>query len=117
MEMRKVVKATSDSLLADKGDEKEALKNERPALEHETSRLIRTLTGRVKQVVTLIIIVVMLVACVAGLVTSLFKHSQTGTTLEESLKLLSAINNLHHFPGVLGAITSNNNATWNATSC
>ena len=112
-EMKKVDKAASVSMLAVNGDEMEA--NRPPALEHETSRLIRTLASRVKQFVTLIILVVMLVACVAGLVSSLFKHSQSGGSMEDSLKLLSAISNLQHL-GVLGAITSYNNTTWNETS-
>ena len=77
IEMKKVDKAASVSMLALNGDEP-------PVLEHETSRLIRTLTSRVKQFVTLIILVVMLVACVAGLVTSIFKHSQSGGTMEDS---------------------------------
>ena len=109
IEMKKVDKATSVSLIALNGDEP-------PALEHETSRLIRTLTSRVWQIVTVVILIIMLVACVAGLVASLFKQSQSGGTMEDSLKLLSALNNLQHFPGVLGAITSNNSTTWNATS-
>ena len=115
-ELKKVNKAASVSMLAVNEDEMEANRIEPPVLEHETSRLIRTLASRVKQFTTLIILVVMLVACVAGLVSSLFKHSQSGGTMEDSLKLLSSINNLQHFPGVLGAITSNNNVTWNETS-
>ena len=115
-ELKKVNKAASVSMLAVNEDEMEANRIEPPVLEHETSRLIRTLASRVKQFTTLIILVVMLVACVAGLVSSLFKHSQSGGTMEDSLKLLSAINNLQHFPVVLGDITNNNCATWNATS-
>ncbi len=81
-EMKKEDKVASVSMIALNGDEAEA--NIPPTLEHETSRLIRTLASRVKQFVTLIILVVMLVACVAGLVTSLFKHSQSGGTMEDS---------------------------------
>ena len=115
-EIKKVNKAASVSMLAVNGDEMAEDRLEPPVLEHETSRLIRTLASRVKQFVTLIILVVMLVACVAGLVSSLFKNSQSGVSMEDSLKLLSAINNLQNFPGVLGAITSNNNTTWNETN-
>ena len=115
-EMKKLDKVASISMLAINEDEMEANRIEPPVLEHETSRLIRTLIGRVKQFMTLIILVIMLVACVAGVVTSLFKHSQSGVTMDDSLKLLTALNNLQHFPGVLGAITNVNNTAWNETT-
>ena len=50
----------------------------------------------------------------SGLVSSLFKTGETGSALQESLKILAAINNLHHMPGVLGAIQFN--TTYNDTS-
>ena len=90
-------------------------------LSRQSSLLLMTIASRAKQIVTLVILCVVLGAAVSGLVASLFKSGHTGSTLDESLKILSAINNFHQMPGVLGAIQFNasfadhNHTKWNET--
>ena len=109
IEMKKLANATSpNNPVAGKVPEEEhALRDNAPEIEHQTSRLISSLTTRAKQITTLVILCVVLVAAVSGLVSTLFKAGTTGSALQESLKILAAINNLQQMPGVLGAIQFN----------
>ena len=91
-------------------------------ISRQSSLLLISIASRAKQIITVVILCLVLVGAVSGMVASLFKPGHTGSTLDESLKILSAINNLHQMPGVLGAIQSNpsytahNQTTWNETT-
>ena len=86
---------------------------------HETTRLIRTLTSRVREIVGIIILLIALFSIIYGMIVSLFKHSNPTSAMEDSLKLLNAINTLQGLHGAfaipnLGALQSNQ--SWNMTA-
>jgi len=92
---------------------------EREPAPSETSRLIRSILIRAREMVAIVLLLLGVFTIIFATIMNLFKQTNPSGAVEESFKLLNSLNNLQAAHGAfafpnIGAIQSNN--SWNATT-
>ena len=100
-------------------DQREERLRDREPAPSETSRLIRSLLIRVREVVAIVILLVAVFAIVFATIVSLFKQTNPTGAMEDTFKLLNTLNNLQAAHGAfafpnIGALQANH--SWNVTT-
>jgi len=97
----------------------EVQKTEASPVTRESFHLISTVATRIREIVSVVIMTIVLLVTIYGLVYNLFKSSNPTNTLEDSIKILETLQNLHAahgafaIPNIAPLLT---NQTWNETS-
>ena len=100
-------------------ESKEVQTSEAVPVTREQVHLISIVATRIKEIVSVVIMTIVLLVTIYGLVYNLIKSSNPSNHLEDSIKILETLQNLHPahgafaIPNIAPLLT---NQTWNETS-